>query len=104
MEHKLYQVIVEQAAEQKFDGHLEFLSRVSETAAFHLYEAREKALDFLEENPESCPPYESKTPTDIKLRSKMFHGRYRIVFTIQEKIVYAYDIQDCRQDEDKYLI
>ena len=104
MKSKKYHVLVDSLADQKFVSHLEFLARVSEAAAMRLYESREKALDFLEENPESCPLYVPEMPTDVELRYKMFGGRYRIVFTINGQMVYAYDTQDCRQDSDKSLV
>ena len=104
MESKKYHVLVDPLADQKFTLHLEFLARVSEAAAIRLYESREKALDFLEESPESCPLYVSEKPTGIALRCKIFGVRYRIVFTIDEQMVYVYDIQDCRQDSDKNLV
>ena len=101
---KKFNVSVEIEATQKLASHLEFLARVSEEAARRLYLAYEKALDFLSKNPESCPLYMPEKPTDVELRYKMFGGRYRIVFTISGQMVYAYDIQDCRQDSDKSLV
>ena len=104
MECKNYDVLVDPQADEKFNSHLEFLARVSEVAAVRLNAEREKALDFLEETPESCPIYLPDKPTDVKLRYKLFGGRYRIVFTIDEQMVYVYDIQDCRQDIDKNIV
>jgi len=104
MESKKYRVFVEPAADQRLAGHIEFLARVSENAAIRLYKAYEDALGFLEDSPESCPLYIPRTPIDARLRYKLFGERYRIVFEIVGNAVYAYDIQDCRQNTDKSLI
>ncbi len=104
METKGYRVLVDPKADMKLAAHVEFLARVSENAALRLYDQYEEALRFLEEQPESCPVYYPQKPLDIKLRYHLFGGRYRIVFEIDGKIVFAYDIQDCRQDFDKNLV
>lgn len=104
MEHEEYRVFVKPTADRKLASHIEFLSRVSENAAVRLYESYEEALCFLEQNPESCPLYVPKVPIDAQLRYKLFGERYRIVFEIVGNEVYAYDIQDCRQNTDKNII
>ena len=103
MEPEKYVVFVDPAANQRFAVHVEFLARVSENAAVKLYDDYEEALVFLEGFPESCPVYNPQMPIDTQLRYKLFGKRYRIVFEIVGNIVYAYDIQDCRQDYDKNL-
>lgn len=103
MAKKKFSVSVETQALRKLEMHTEFLARVSEGAARRLYLAYEKAIAFLRETPESCPPYPSETPTNMELRYKLFGERYRLVFTIDGQMVYIYDIQDCRQDSDKNL-
>ncbi|MCL1919417.1 MAG: type II toxin-antitoxin system RelE/ParE family toxin [Peptococcaceae bacterium] len=104
MEAKHYHVFVEPSADRRLASHIEFLARVSEIAAVKLYEAYRDALTFLEDSPKSCPLYESQTKIDAELRYKLFYERYRIVFEIVDNSVYAYDIQDCRQDMAKNLI
>jgi plasmid stabilization system protein ParE len=100
----MYQVFVDPQADRKLAMHIEFLARVSEAAAVRLYDEYEKSLDFLKNTPTSCPPYIPQNPIDAKLKYKLFGKRYRIVFEIIENAVYAYDIQDCRQDIDKNLV
>ena len=104
MAPKKYSVLVDPSADRRLAGHIEFLTRVSENAAVKLYKAYEEALGFLEDSPESCPLYISETQLDAELRYKLFGERYRIVFEIVGKFVYAYDIQDCRQNSDKNLL
>ena len=104
MTHKRYDVFVEPSADKRLADHIEFLARVSEKAATQLYDAYEEALSFLEGTPESCPLYFSKTLVNEELRFKMFYKRYRIVFEVIGNEVYAYDIQDCRQDDERNLV
>jgi len=104
VEPEKYQVLVDPSADRRFAYHIEFLSRVSESAAVRLYGAYEEALGFLEDSPEICPHYTPYTPIEAKLRYKLFGKRYRLVFEIIGTAVYVYDIQDCRQNTDKNLI
>jgi hypothetical protein len=104
VESKKYGVFIEPSAHQRLAAHIEFLARVSENAAVRLYKAYEESLRFLESTPQSCPFYIPQTPIDAELRYKLFSKRYRIVFEIVGSMVYAYDIQDCRQDVKKNLI
>jgi plasmid stabilization system protein ParE len=99
-----YNVHVEPSADQKLAGHIEFLARVSESAAVRLYREYEKSLAFLAENPGVCPQYIPQKPIDAELKYTIFGRRYRIVFEIDGTDVFVYDIQDCRQDIAKQLI
>ena len=99
-----YQVYVKPTAIKRLAAHVEFLARVSEDAALLLIEDYYESLKFLEGSPKSCPVYIPKIHIDTELRYKLFGKRYRIVFEIVEKNVYALDIQDCRQDFANNLI
>jgi mRNA-degrading endonuclease RelE of RelBE toxin-antitoxin system len=99
-----YQVLVDSKADRKLAAHIEFLARVSKNAAIRLYIEYEKSLEFLKDSPTNCPPYLPIKPIDAKLKYKLFGKRYRIVFEIIDNVVYVYDIQDCRQDNDKNFI
>jgi hypothetical protein len=99
-----YQVLVDPQADGKLAAHMEFLARVSESAAARLYGAYEEAINFLKERPAACPAYTPQTPFDAELRYKLFGKRYRIVYEIIGGIVYIYDIQDCRQDAGKGFV
>jgi hypothetical protein len=104
MQVNQYQVFVYPKAIQKLAEHTEFLARVSENAALRLYDQYEESLLFLGDSPEICPPYSTKRPIDGEFRYHLFGKRYRMVFEIDGASVFVYDIQDCRQDYDKYLI
>jgi len=104
MDCNRYHYFIDPVADQKLAEHMEFLARVSERAAINLYDEYKKAIEYLEIFPENCPTYFPTVPIDAQLRYKLFSKRYRIVFEIVENKVYAYDIQDCRQDDDKKLI
>ena len=104
MDSNRYHYFIDPEADQKLAEHIEFLARVSEKAAVNLYDEYNDAIEYLESFPESCPYYYPSIPIDTELRYKLFSKRYRIVFEIVENKVYAYDIQDCRQDNDKKLI
>ena len=82
MYHDQYHVLVSPPADRKLTHHIEFLSRISETAAERLYVAYDEALDFLAQNPEVCPSYFPQKPIDADLKYKIFAKRYRIVFEI----------------------
>jgi len=104
MATKKYKVFIDPQADRKLAMHIEFLARVSETAAVRLYNEYEESLDFLKHSPTSCPPYIPQKPIDTKLKYKLFGKRYRIVFEIIDNTVYVYDIQDCRQDINKNFV
>ena len=104
MEDNIYHVFVDPEADQRLAEHMEFIAKVSEKAALKLFDAYKDALEFLECYPESCSLYYPQIPINEELRYKLFYKRYRIVFEIIKNEVYIYDIQDCRQDDDKNLI
>ena len=104
MDSNRYQYFIDPVADQKLSEHIEFLARVSEIAAVNLYDGYKEAIEYLESFPESCPLYYPSVPIDTQLRYKLFSKRYRIVFEIIDNKVYAYDVQDCRQDDSKKLI
>ena len=99
-----YSVVISPSADARMGEHLEFMARVSVSAAHRLNDTLDEALDFLEHSPKSCPIYTPKIPIDAELRYKLFSERYRIVFEVVDNSVYVYDIQDCRQGMDKNLV
>jgi len=104
MDEKYYSVNVNPAAIVKLAGHVEFLARINENAAISLCDSYEETLVFLKHTPEICPLYKSNISIDAELRYKLFGKRYRIIFEIIDNDVFVYNIQDCRQDDDKSLI
>ena len=104
MDNKKFCIHVDIPALEKFALHIEFLANVSEQAAINLYAVYEESLSILETFPRACPTYPSKLYPKRELRYRIFGKRYRIVFEIIDNAVYIFDIQDCRQDNDKNLI
>ena len=99
-----FSVYVDPVAFEKLLKHIRFLSQVSISAAERLFEEYDKALVFLETNPNSCPPYLLEKTIEFDFKSKLFFKRYRLVFRIDGNNVYIHDIQDCRQSLDKSLV
>jgi len=99
-----YKVFVYPPAHARLDSHVEFLARVSESAADRLYDEYADSLEFIAASPTACPPYMLPQKIDAELRYKLFGKRYRIVFEVAGHEIYVYDIQDCRQDFDNYLV
>jgi len=97
-----YNVVIDLSALERLENHVDFLRRVSASAAVKLADEFNECLNTLLENPGIYPRYESEINAD--LRYKLFLKRYRIVFEIIENDVYIYDVQDCRQDMDKNLL
>ena len=97
-----YSVHILSKANAKFEGHIEFLAQVSESAAEKLYDAFYNSQRKLSENPYLYPKYENKAGFNLKYT--IFSKRYRIVFEIIGNEVYIHDIQDCRQNTNQNLI
>lgn len=96
---------IDPEADRKLFKHLEFLARVSEAASLRLYYEYKDAINFIEENASGCQKYYSNKLPDIDLRYWIFgKQRYRIVFEIIDNDVFAYDIQDCRQNPDNNIV
>ena len=99
-----YTVQVDRAAYAKMYSHVRFLAQVSVPAAQRLEDTFSAALETLEENPCGYLRYEPQSEIEAKLHAMLFGKRYRMVFEIRDDTVYVYDIQDCRQDDDKRLV
>ena len=98
-----YTVSVDILAQIKMSNHIKFLANVSIPAAKRLREAYNTALKSLRSNPQRCPTYNASIYIEEELQYLLISKRYRIVFEIVDDYVYVYDIQDCRQDDDKIL-
>lgn len=94
-----YRVVIAPAVYERMYEHFEFLERVSENAAYKLVDSLVRDIRSLEQMPHRNPPYDRPYLSAGKYRYKLSCGRYRIVYQIENNIVYVDDIQDCRQDE-----
>jgi plasmid stabilization system protein ParE len=99
-----YNLIVFSNAEKRRKEHVNFLARVNLAASVRLDSKLKKEMQKLCENPQNCRRYESEISDITNLYYKFVPKRYRIVFGIEEDTVYIYDVQDCRQDEDKKIV
>jgi plasmid stabilization system protein ParE len=101
---KKYHVNISPSANDRAAQHFEFMARVSVAAAERLLDTLMQDMNSLQENPNSCPPYDRPYLPKEKYRYKLSAKRYRIVFTVEGDTVFVDDIEDCRQDDDKSLL
>ena len=95
----VYQVIVDPAANDRMYEHFEFLARVSINAANDLLDGLIADISSLESLPYRNPVYDRPYIAKGKYRYMISCDRYRIVYQIEENVVYVDDIQDCRQSD-----
>ena len=100
----VYHVIVDPAANDRMAEHLEFLARVSETAASRLLDELLADIRSLDHLPYRNPVYNRPYLPEGKYRHVISGKRYRIVYQIDGEFVFVDDIQDCRQDDDKSIL
>jgi len=102
-ENKIYDVIVDPAANDRMYEHFEFLARVSVDAANNLLDSLLNDIRSLERMPFRNPIYNRPYLPTGKYRYMMSNKRYRIVYQIDGDFVFVDDIQDCRQADDKNI-
>ena len=98
-EDKKYNVIVDPAANDRMFDHFEFLAQVSESAANKLLDGLLRDIRPLEYMPYRNPVYNRPYIRSGKYRYMVSCDRYRIVYQIEENVVFVDDIQDCRQSD-----
>ena len=103
-EELVYQVIIDPAANDRMEDHFEFLAHVSETAAERLLDELITDITSLSHMPFRNPVYDRPYLMSGKYRYMISGGRYRIVYQIDNGIVFVDDVQDCRQDCDSALV
>jgi plasmid stabilization system protein ParE len=97
----VYTVIVAPAANDRMYEHFSFLARVNENAATRLLDTLMKDIRSLASMPYRNPVYDRPYVPSGQYRYLISHGRYRVVYRIENKTVYVDDIQDCRQPDAK---
>lgn len=95
---KRYNVIVSREAEETLLYHVEFLSRVSISAADRMVDEFDEAIDSLSSIPQRCPLYEYQD-ADNNIRKLLFYKRYELIFRIEGNTVYIDTVNDCRQEK-----
>ena len=103
-EETVYTVVVDPAANDRMYDHFEFLARVSETAAERLLDDLVKDIRSLEHMPYRNPVYHRPYFQSGKYRYMISGDRYRIVYQIEDTVVFVDDIQDCRQSDRRSLL
>lgn len=93
-----YQVIVSEQAKRQLVAHAAFLAQASPEAAERLVVSFEEAANSLELMPQRCPWLVNDYIPKNKYRFLVFEKRYFMIFQIQDNIVYADCVADCRQD------
>lgn len=88
-----YQVIVSERAKQML-----ILAQVSPDAAEQLVLSFEKAASSLDTMPQRCPWLTGAYIPKNAYHFLVFGKRYLLIFQIQDDIVYADYVVDCRQD------
>lgn len=98
MEGSKYRVIVSRRAAQMLTSHAAFLAGASPSAAEQLLTAFEAAARSLEQFPQRCPWLRGDYIPPNKYRCRLFAERYLLIYQIQDDIVYADYVVDCRQN------
>ena len=103
-EHDEYHVIIDPAANDRMFEHFDFLAQVNEQAANRLLDELLNDIESLETFPYINPVFNRPYLPQGKYRYKISSKRYRIVYQIENNLVFIDDIQDCRQDDDRSLL
>ena len=103
-EEKIYDVIIDSAANDRMFEHFEFLARVSVSAADKLLDKLLADIQSLEKLPHRNPTYNRPYLPPNKYRYMVSSERYNIIYQIDGDFVFVDDIQDSRQDDDKNVL
>jgi len=96
-ENKKYRIVIAPAANDRLYEHFEFLAWVSEVAAEKLLDELVADMHSLEHMPYRNPAYNRPYLKSGKYRYMMSCDGYRIVYQIEDGVVFVDDAQDCRQ-------
>jgi plasmid stabilization system protein ParE len=98
-EPTVYSVDIAPGARDRINDHVEFLARVSESAAERLHTVLLADIASLSENPECNTWFERPYVPSKKYRWALSAKRYRIIYHIDGFQVRIDDVQDCREDD-----
>lgn len=98
-----YKVVISERAAQMLTTHAAFLAQISENAANNFVAEFETAAKSLEDMPKRCPWLSGEYIPRNTYRFLLFAKRYMIVFQIEDDIVYADLVINCRQDNQKFF-
>jgi hypothetical protein len=100
MDDEIYTVGVRPEVADKIDGYVQFLAKVSEPAAGRLMEGLYADIEALSHHPDMNAYFERPYIPQKKYRWILSQKRYRIIYLIEDRMVYVDDVQDCRQDDN----
>ena len=98
MEKTEYDVSVSDAALVMLDSHVDFLAKVSQSAARKLMNEILDDIASLSENPHRFPSYENEFIPDNRYRKMLSAKRYLVIYEVECNNVFVDYIVDCRQD------
>ena len=98
MAERKYRVIASRRAAQMLTSRAAFPAGASPSAAEQLLTAFEAAAKSLEQFPQRCPWLRGDYIPPNKYRCRLFAERYLLIYQIQDDIVYADYVVDCRQN------
>jgi len=101
---KIYDVIIDPAANDRMFEHFEFLARVSVSAANKLLDILLADIQSLKKLPYRNPSYNRPYLLPGKYRYMVSSERYSIIYQIDGDFVFVDDIHDSRQDNDKSVL
>jgi len=93
-----YRIVVSDAALAMLDAHVDFLARVSKSAATTLMNEMLDDIASLSDTPQRFPSYENQFIQDGRYRRMLSCKRYLVIYEIDSTTVYVDFIVDCRQD------
>ena len=92
-----YDITVSDAALSMLDIHVDFLAKVSPSAATTLMNEILGDIESLSEHPERFPLYENQFVSDNRYHKMLSGKRYLILYEISGTDVFVDYIVDCRQ-------
>jgi len=91
-----YRIVVSDATLAMLDAHVDFLARVSKSAATKLMNEILDNIASLSDNPQRFPSCENQFIQDSRYRRMLSCKRYLVIYEIDETTVYVDYIVDCR--------
>jgi plasmid stabilization system protein ParE len=98
MGEQAYRVEISDAALMMLDSHVDFLARISKSAATRLIDEILGDIAALDHNPERYPMYDSPFIADGRYHRMVSNKRYLVLYEIGSDAVFVDYTVDCRQD------
>lgn len=92
-----HRIIIAGKARVQLLNHISFLSKVSVPAARQLRDSFAVVLSRLKENPYQFPIDQVFSQLNLPYRKALFDERYKVLFTVEDDVVFIDSVVDCRQ-------